>query len=106
MFSSLAACPDGSALGDLFDYEDGGHVVFVTNLKENACNLNTKIADFQRTNMLALPSISRRCRQLEGGGHVTVVANLKEKVMCQQHGEGYAPSLPTSTRMSCDSLKT
>jgi len=39
------------------NYEDGGHVVIVTNLDENAYYLNMKGADFKRTNMLALPPL-------------------------------------------------
>ena len=73
--------PHGSTLGDLFNYEDGGHVVIVTNLKENAYNLNMKLADFKRTNMLALPPGCRRCCQLETGGQATIAANLKEDIM-------------------------
>jgi len=42
-------------LGDLFNYEDGGHIVIGTNLKENAYDLNMKVADFKRTNMLLSP---------------------------------------------------
>jgi len=79
MFSPLAACPHGSTLVDLFDYEDECHVIIVTNLNENACDLNMKVADFKRTNMLALPPIPRRCCQLERGNYVTVLANLKEE---------------------------
>ena len=47
----------GSTLGDLFNCEDGGHVVIATNLNKNAYDLNMKVADFKRTNMLALPPI-------------------------------------------------
>jgi len=36
-----------SALGELFNYEDRGHIVIGTNLKENAYNLNMKVADFK-----------------------------------------------------------
>jgi len=59
----------GSALGDLFDYEDGGHVTIVTNLNENACDLNMKVANFKSTNMLACPQFEED------------VDNLKEEVM-------------------------
>jgi len=55
MFSSFAVWPHGPALGDLFNYEDGGHVVIVANLNENACDLKMKVVDFKMTNMLALP---------------------------------------------------
>ena len=78
MLSPLAACPHASALVDLFDYKDEGHVVIVTNLDENAYEMNMKVANFKRSNMLALLSIWRRCRQLEGRGHVTVPSDLKE----------------------------
>ena len=47
--------PHGSTLGDLFNYEDGSHVIIVTILKENAYDLNMNVADFKRTNMLPLP---------------------------------------------------
>ena len=57
MLSPLAACPHASTLGDLFDYKDGGHVVIITNLDEHACEMNMKVANFKRSNMLALLSI-------------------------------------------------
>jgi len=46
-----------STLGELFNYEDRGHIIIGTNLMENAYDLNMKVADFERTNMLALPPI-------------------------------------------------
>jgi len=44
-------------LGDLFNYEDGGHIVVATNLKVNAYDLDMKVANFERANMLVLPPI-------------------------------------------------
>jgi len=117
-FSPRLLDPHGSTLRDLFNYEDGGHVVVVTNLNENAYNFNIKVTDFKRTNMLALPPIWRRCCQLEREGQATAPGNLKEdimlllpptlkeEIMCQEHRGGYAPSLPTSTKTWYGSLKT
>jgi len=101
MFSPLATCPHGFALGSLFDYEDESHVIIVTNLNENVCNLNMKVADFKRTNMLAFPSIWRRCRQLKGGGHVTVATNLKKEVILLLPPTWRKPTLPIWKRRLC-----
>jgi len=69
MFSSLAAWPHGFALGDLFDYEDEDHIVIITNLNENSCNLNMKVVDFEGL-------VCQHCSQSEED-----VANIKEEVM-------------------------
>jgi len=37
-----------STLGELFNYEDRGHIIIGTNLKENAYDLNMKVANFER----------------------------------------------------------
>ena len=90
----------GSAFDDLFDYEDGGHVVIVTNLNENTYDLNMKV-DFKRSNILALPLIWRRCWQLEGEGHVPVATNLKEDIMWPLPLTWKKPALPTWKRRPC-----
>ena len=61
--------------------EVGGHVVIITNLNENAYNLKMKVADFKRTNMLALPQIWGWCCLPKRGVQAIVAANLKEDIM-------------------------
>ena len=101
MFSPLAACAHGSTLGDFFNYEDKDHVVIITNLNENAYDLNMKIADLNRTNTLALPPIWRRSTRLKDEA-CCHCHQLRRSLRHQHEKGGYASLLPTWTTTSYD----